>query len=539
MERMKRFSLRCLIIAVLLFALPVSGAAPAITVSAAVSASVPSLNVSKKTLYTGYKPYTLKVKNLAKNASVTYKSSNTKVAKVTSKGKVTPVAKGTATVTATIKQNGKTYTSKTKITVNTPSLTLTDRTSTLAVGEQFTFRAETSGMDAKVTWSVSDSSIAAINKTTGKVTAKSAGTVTVTAKAGGKTKTYRLKVTGSADKIPADPSKELSAKEIYDKCAPATVEIHAELTGMISQGSGFFIDDGVVVTNYHVIDGAKKIEVLTQDNKVYKVDKILGYDKKIDIAILKIPSANQSLTLNENGVSVGETVYALGSPLGLTGTLTDGIVSTASRKSDGVDYIQITAAISSGNSGGPLLNTYGEVMGINSMTIVEGQNLNFAINISELGRIKTDSPVSVSEFYQSNEIQDTTDITDNGDYLYLFEDTAKSADLSTCQDVPSEAAVLGQLTPDSMLDYYHIRLNRKTQVSAVLLSPDDNVTDLVNMYFVMIDSHDNMVLESDFAEDYSYQYFYDSLPAGDYYIVVFPTEDYFNKITDYCFSVIY
>ncbi len=539
MSKIKRCSIRCLLIILLVFTVFAPSSLTVITAKAATKTSEPSFRVNEKTLYAGYKTFNLKIDNLVKNAEVSYKSSNVKIAKVNKKGKVFPLAKGTATITATIKQSGKKYSLKAKIKVDNPSVIILDRTSNLKVGEQFVFKAEVTGMEEKVTWSVSDDSVAAINRTTGNLTAIAIGKVTVIAKAGGKKTTYDLEVKASDNGSKTEELQELSAKDIYSKCAPATVEIIANLSSASSQGSGFFISNGVVVTNYHVIEGAKKIEITTHEGVKYTVDKILGYDKNIDIAILSIPSTNTVLTRNQNGVSVGETVYALGSPLGLTGTLTDGIVSTASRKDNGVDYIQITAAISSGNSGGPLLNSYGEVMGINTMTIEKGQNLNFAINISELDRIKTESPITVSEYSKINSAANTTNRSESTDGPYIFEEPSKSYDISTCQEIFSEYGVFGELTPTSMLDFYYFKLNKKTEFSAAMISPEDNITDLKNMFFVVVDSNEKIILDSYYAKDYSYEFIYGYLSPGEYYIAVFPSDDYLNKSTKYCFSIIY
>ena len=539
MSKTKRCGIRSLLIILLLLTVPAPIGLTEFTVIAAVKITAPSFRVKEKTLYAGYKTFNLKIDNLVKNAVITYKSSNAKIAKVDKKGKVTPLAKGTVTITASINQSGKKYSIKTKVKVGNPSVTILDRTSNLKVGEQFTFKAKVTGMKDKITWSVSDDSIAVINRSTGKLKANAVGKVKVTAQAGGKKKTYDLEVKASGLNDDTEEMKELSAKEIYSKCAPATVEIIASLSNASSQGSGFFISNGMVVTNYHVIEGAKKIEITTHEGIKYTVDTILGYDKDIDIAILSIPSFNTVLARNQNGVSVGEKVYALGSPLGLTGTLTDGIVSTASRKDNGVDYIQITAAISSGNSGGPLINTYGEVMGINTMTIVEDQNLNFSINISELDRIKTESPITVSEYSKINSAANTTNDSEAMDGPYVFEDPSKSNAMSTCQEILSEYGVFGELTPNSMLDFYYFKLNKKTEFSAAMISPEDNVTDLKNMFFVVVDSNEKIILESYYAQDYSYEYIYGNLSAGEYYIAVYPSHDYYNKTTQYCFSIIY
>jgi len=246
------------------------------------------------------------------------------------------------------------------------------------------------GISKAVKWVSSNKKIATVSLK-GKVIGAKKGTAKITAIVGTKKYTCLINVL----------SLELTAQKIYEKCSKATVEITASISSeSYNLGSGFFIDDGTVVTNYHVIEGATEIQIRTNDGNKYVVEQVLGYDKNIDIAILKINSINESLIINQEGVSVGETIYALGSPLGLTGTFTDGMVSTASRIVDDINYIQISAPMSQGNSGGPLLNTYGEVMGINTWQYANAQNINFSINISELDKIDTTKPETVSEVYQ-------------------------------------------------------------------------------------------------------------------------------------------
>ena len=194
---------------------------------------------------------------------------------------------------------------------------------------------------------------------------------------------------------------ELRSEEVFSKIAPAVVEIQAdEANGVYySLGSGFFIDDqGTLITNYHVIDGAVSGQVSLTDGSVCAVLSVLGYDPALDIAVLKADiSGNPYLTLADGGVSTGETIYALGSSEGLTSTFSSGNVSAASRVIEDVSYIQITAPISHGNSGGPLVNVFGEVVGINAMAYIEGQNLNFAIDIRELTKVDRSLALSLAE----------------------------------------------------------------------------------------------------------------------------------------------
>ena len=166
-------------------------------------------------------------------------------------------------------------------------------------------------------------------------------------------------------------------------------------------GSGFFIDDeGTFVTNYHVIDGTVSGEITLEDGSVHDITGVKAYDETLDLAIVQADvTGNDFLTISEQPVRTGETVYAIGSSEGLTGTFSDGIVSTASRDLEGVKCIQITAPISHGNSGGPLVNVYGQVVGINSMSLVEGQNLNFAIDVVELEQLNETDLITLSDLY--------------------------------------------------------------------------------------------------------------------------------------------
>jgi serine protease Do len=137
------------------------------------------------------------------------------------------------------------------------------------------------------------------------------------------------------------------------------------------QGSGFFISaDGFAVTNNHVVDGADKVEVTTDDGKTFKA-KVIGTDARTDLALIKVEGgSNFSFAkLSENKPRIGDWVLAVGNPFGLGGTVTAGIVSASGRDiGNGPydDFIQIDAPVNKGNSGGPAFNTEGEVMGVNT-----------------------------------------------------------------------------------------------------------------------------------------------------------------------------
>ncbi len=149
----------------------------------------------------------------------------------------------------------------------------------------------------------------------------------------------------------------------------------------LSLGSGFFVGDGQIATNLHVVEGAARgyVKLVGQETK-FNIEGYTAIDEKRDLIILKVTAfRTQIISLgNSDLVEVGQTVYAVGNPRGLEGTFSDGIISSI--RPVGTDkLIQITAPLSPGSSGGPVLNRRGEVIGVSVLTIRDGQNLNFAI----------------------------------------------------------------------------------------------------------------------------------------------------------------
>lgn len=162
-------------------------------------------------------------------------------------------------------------------------------------------------------------------------------------------------------------------------------------------GSGFFLNaDGFLITNFHVIEGETQIsvEVYHQRNgqlerKTYKQVRIVALNKFADLALLQIedkdaPPFKYVQLGSADALSVGERVFAIGSPLGLERTVTEGILSTKTRQLGGDLYLQTTAQINPGNSGGPLFNMGGEVIGVTNMKITFGEGLGFAIPVESV-----------------------------------------------------------------------------------------------------------------------------------------------------------
>ncbi len=210
------------------------------------------------------------------------------------------------------------------------------------------------------------------------------------------------KVTGQALMSPAEVYASTVNSIVSINCSAVSTNIFGQRVESASSGSGFVItQDGYIVTNHHVISGASSVTVTMYDGTEYPAT-VVGSDSDYDVAVLKIDATGlQPVTLGSSeDVNVGDTVLAIGNPLGeLTFSMSQGIVSCCDRaiNVDGTPFnmIQVDASINPGNSGGPLMNLYGEVVGIVSAkyssysdTTVEG--LGFAIPIGDVQAIITD-----------------------------------------------------------------------------------------------------------------------------------------------------
>jgi tetratricopeptide (TPR) repeat protein len=168
----------------------------------------------------------------------------------------------------------------------------------------------------------------------------------------------------------------------------------------LSRGSGFFVESDRIVTNRHVIEGAYRAEVHSSTGAVYPVRGVLAVDAEGDIALLKIDvPANQirPLPLDKTSPQEGESVVVIGNPLGLEGSVTNGIVSAVRDIPTFGRIIQITAPISSGSSGSPVVNMQGQVIGIATLQITGGQSVNFAIPSERISQLQVASMMSLSD----------------------------------------------------------------------------------------------------------------------------------------------
>ena len=187
--------------------------------------------------------------------------------------------------------------------------------------------------------------------------------------------------------VSKEKDKILTIPQIVKETSPAVVCIESiDRSGnTIGKASGFIINEnGLIVTNYHVLGGAYSARIKLEQNEIYKNVFIVKADKQKDIALIKIEGENlPTITLGDSDkIEIGEKVVAIGNPLGYERSVSDGLISGV-REKKGMKYIQTTAPISPGSSGGPVLNMHGEVVGVTtSGYFVVAQNLNFAVPIN-------------------------------------------------------------------------------------------------------------------------------------------------------------
>ncbi|HPD81799.1 MAG TPA: trypsin-like peptidase domain-containing protein [Candidatus Pacearchaeota archaeon] len=183
-------------------------------------------------------------------------------------------------------------------------------------------------------------------------------------------------LTSELNELKASTSSDFSG--VIESAIKSVVTVRTD----IGQGTGFIIkEDGYIVTNAHVLSGGRTVYILDYEQTEH-ITELVGYDLDWDIALLKIEGNYPKLELgNSDNIHVGEKVIAIGNPLGLQFSVSEGIISAVDRigMNEISGYIQTDAALNPGNSGGPLINTAGEVIGINNFKVGSGESLGFAL----------------------------------------------------------------------------------------------------------------------------------------------------------------
>lgn len=481
----------------------------------------PKLNQTKAELKIGESQI---LKIIGNSKKVTWKSSKNTVVSVNKDGLVEAKGLGSATITGTV--DGKKYSCKvtvggSRFYTSMNKITCYDEIITAVLLENW-------GDDELINYTTNNDNIEVYDTETGsgdyfflRIVPKKVGTSVITFTTSTDNSKLEITVTVVDAKKKA---KVLTAKEVYKSCSKATVQIVTD----VGVGTGFFYDTGKVVTNYHVIKGAKKITVNFTDGTSFEVKNILSLNEYVDLAVLSVPVSVTPLKLNQKEVSSGDTVYAIGSSLGvLTDTFTNGIVTNANRYVDDIHYIQTNAAITNGNSGGPLLNEYGEVIGINTWQYVNGQNINFAISIEELYYMTIFHGFSIDDMNGNTVEEDVSEEgnveknpAENTEPTIVYEDTLLSKSKEGCQDIENNILMYGHIEPDAV-DYYQFTVTKKGTVGVICLIDKSQITDFMKFSFgVYNKTDDKLICVNDYGQmgDYYWYYTEKEFEAGTYYV---------------------
>lgn len=195
----------------------------------------------------------------------------------------------------------------------------------------------------------------------------------------------------------SQPGLALDTKRLFSQAKDSVVLIMSfDSNGQpLAIGSGFFVGDGsLIATNFHVIQGASEVRVKLPSGKVLSIKTAVGLDVERDIVVISALYAGQSLKLSHRTPDIGEDIVVMGNPKGLEGTVSSGIISGVRRDKE-TTYYQITAPISPGSSGGPVIDERGEVLGVSTFYVQGGQNLNFAMPAIYISRL-LDKPKAIA-----------------------------------------------------------------------------------------------------------------------------------------------
>jgi len=244
------------------------------------------------------------------------------------------------------------------------------------------------------------------------------------------------------------------AEYVQDRTVTVNVRL---INGGESAGSGFFIDsDGTLVTNFHVIELGSSMTVETAGGAIYPVKEILGFSNLYDLAVLRLDLRDcPYLEFSDKEARTGEHVYAVGSALGtLKGSFTAGIVSSTKRTYGMIECLQMDTPISPGNSGGPLVNVYGEVVGINVASFTSGESLNLAIKPSTLDKLDLERHMSVKDFevwYRQESSRSWSPIDSEGYACYSLVHTYQEVTGANCLATTDEN---DNVVSESYIDEY-------------------------------------------------------------------------------------
>lgn len=529
MNRMKvRFGLQFLLLICVFFAyVPVSDAAVSVTAKKIIATQTSftlSIGASKQ-LNAVVSPST------TTNKKLTWTTSNKNVATVTTAGKVTAITQGIATITARNAASGKyvnfqiTVVPRLSTTISVKSIILNQPVMALPVGEKGALVARilpVNATDKSIVWKSSNSQIASVDST-GVVTAIAAGEAIITAE------NLVSKVSAQSQVNVIKPI--LSAEEVFAKVNPAVVKIEMlnKKNEVIGSGSGVIMrSDGIVLTNFHVISdisGPVMARIILEDGTTtFLTDTVLGYDAARDLAVLKI---NEKILLPSveivsrvNPVNTGSVVYALGSPNGIQNAMTAGEVTNKTFYFESsYPFLAHSAPLYPGNSGGALVNAYGEVVGINDAVVTQGrQSIYLAIPIEAYAKLDLSTQTTIGEINRKFYVPLTGEGT--------VTESEPNDDLETSNAIPFlKSKIVGQIQNRFDYDGFMFNLTEEATMQFSFSMIDQRFNDYVGL--VVVDGSGNLIARSQMsyssATGESVLQAKVTLSPGAYWLVVTPS----------------
>jgi hypothetical protein len=398
---------------------------------------------------------------------------------------------------------------------------LKEQKATIHIGDVKNLQVITSSINKKkVLWQSSNSKIAIVDKK-GNVKGITTGAAKITAYIP-KTK---LKVAATITVV----ERVYDSKGIFKKVNQSIVyiELYNQFNQLVSSGSGIIISkDGKIATNLHVINDislGQYVKIKLSDGKSYKTSKVLGYDEKEDLAIVKIDGPN-NLPVAELGdstkISTGEKVYALGSPLGIQNTMTEGIISNTSIPVEKVTRIQTSAPISPGNSGGALVNQNGKVIGVVVASLIDGQNMNLAIPINKLKALKTNNNTNLLDLNRKiyPPLSGKGEVDEQEDNGYL--DNADPL-------VNLENDIYGSVADINDMDLFMINLTENKTISVTATTEDASLSSDLGVTLYDKDGNEIITSDNNFsnADNCYFSELVKDLSPGTYYVGFYAYSD--------------
>lgn len=434
------------------------------------------------------------------NKRLTWTSSNKNIVTVSTNGKVKAVSLGTATITARNAASGKfvnfqiTVVPKLSATTAVKSITLNQPVLSLQVGEKGALVARilpVTATDKSIVWQSSHPQVASVDST-GVVTAIAAGEAIITAEnPASKVKTRsRIKVLKPL----------LTAEEVFTKVNPAVVKIEMlnKNNEVLGSGSGVIMrSDGIVLTNFHVISDISSPVmariILENGTTTFLTDTVLGYDAARDLAILKI---NEKILLpsveivsEDNPVIPGSVVYALGSPNGIQNSMTTGeVTNKAFYFESTLPFLAHSAPLYPGNSGGALVNAYGELVGINDAVVTQGrQSIYLAIPIEAYAKLDLSTVTTIAEINRKFYVP----LSGEG----VVAESEPNDDLETSNAIPYlKSKIVGQIQNRFDYDGFTFKLTEDATMQFSFSMSDQRYNDYVGL--VVLDDAGNLIARS-------------------------------------------